>query len=110
MGNEGAGCVFVVISLAIYLVPSFVAYGRGQNNAGAILALNLLLGWTLIGWVAALVWSLTSQGVSAPIAPVVKGGADRAAEIERYAALHQKGILTSEEFAEIKAKLLARGD
>jgi hypothetical protein len=30
------------------------------DNAGAIVATNLLLGWTFIGWVVALIWSLTS--------------------------------------------------
>jgi hypothetical protein len=32
---------------------------RKKRNATAILALDLLLGWTVLGWVAALVWALT---------------------------------------------------
>ena len=40
-----------------YFVPAVNALLRGHKNAGAITALNLLLGWTLIGWVAAFVWS-----------------------------------------------------
>ena len=43
----------------LYLLPAFVAGARGHQNTGAILALNLLLGWTMIGWIVALVWSLT---------------------------------------------------
>jgi hypothetical protein len=46
-------------SLAAYVVPSIIAFHRGHQNAAAILALNLLLGWTFVFWVAALVWSLT---------------------------------------------------
>jgi len=87
-----------------------VAYGRRHKNADAIFTLDLLLGWTLIGWVAALVWALTAQTAQASSAPAAKAATDRASEIERYAALHEKGILTAEEFAEIKAKLLASGD
>lgn len=45
----------------LYLAPTLVAGIRNHRNVVAILALNILLGWTLIGWVAALVWSLTSQ-------------------------------------------------
>lgn len=43
--------------VAIYLLPFIVAMVRGKRNCLAILVLNLLLGWTLIGWVVALVWA-----------------------------------------------------
>jgi hypothetical protein len=44
-----------------YLLPAGIALGRGHKNAGSIFVLNALTGWTFIGWVAALVWSFTSQ-------------------------------------------------
>ena len=50
--------VFVVIILT-YFFPAIIAIVRGKRNRGAIFALNLLAGWTFIGWVAALVWALT---------------------------------------------------
>lgn len=40
----------------IYFIPSIIAYNK--KNATAIIALNLLLGWTFLGWVGALVWAL----------------------------------------------------
>jgi hypothetical protein len=40
-----------------------------------------------------------------PAAPAA-GGADVTAEIERLAGLHNQGVLTDEEFAAAKAKLL----
>ena len=49
----------LILALFLYIVPSIIAFKRGHQNAVAILALNLLLGWTFLGWVAALVWSLT---------------------------------------------------
>lgn len=55
-----ASLVFIMGILA-YLLPAFVAYGRNHNNANAILVLDLLLGWTFFGWVAALVWALTDN-------------------------------------------------
>ena len=50
------------LAIAIYLLPTIVVIGRRRNNALAIIALNILLGWTFIGWVAALVWALTGGG------------------------------------------------
>jgi hypothetical protein len=41
-----------------YFLPSTIAALRRSENYAAILALNLLLGWTILGWVGALVWSL----------------------------------------------------
>lgn len=52
--------LIVLLMLAVYLLPALVALGRGHHQAWAITALDVLLGWTLLGWVAALVWSLTS--------------------------------------------------
>ena len=49
-----------IIVLALYLLPAFFAYGRKHHNADAIAATNILLGWTLIGWIVAFIWSLTA--------------------------------------------------
>lgn len=49
----------VVFSVGIYFIPTFAAVHARHVNRDAILALNLLLGWTFIGWVIALVWALT---------------------------------------------------
>ena len=53
------GYLALVAALFIYVLPAIVARHRGKKNAGAICALNLLLDWTLVGWVIALVWALT---------------------------------------------------
>ena len=47
--------------LAIYFIPTMIAIGRHKRNTLAIFALNLFLGWSFIGWVAALIWSLASD-------------------------------------------------
>jgi hypothetical protein len=46
--------------------------GRKKRNATAIFALNLLLGWTVLGWVAALVWAVTSDP---PLPPALQSAA-----------------------------------
>ena len=48
-----------LILLALYFLPALVAKSGRHPNSTAIFALNLLLGWTFIGWVVALVWALT---------------------------------------------------
>lgn len=57
----------LVFSLAIiaiiggfYVLPAFIAHGTPRF--AAILVLNLAFGWTLIGWIAALIWSLAEVG------------------------------------------------
>jgi Superinfection immunity protein len=47
--------VVVVAALGAHFMPTIVAWERYHNNRGAIFVLNVLLGWTLIGWVVALV-------------------------------------------------------
>jgi hypothetical protein len=74
------GTMFLIVAVlvALHFAPSLTAYARRHRNRGAIFALNLFLGWTLLGWVAALVWSLTDY-VEPPKPPV----ADRSNESGR---------------------------
>lgn len=51
--------IVIAIGLGVYFIPAIVASANNHPQAGAIGVLNLLLGWTLLGWVGALVWSLT---------------------------------------------------
>ncbi len=62
-GDAGFGIVLLITMVIIgisYFIPSVVALVRSHHNVGAIIALNLLLGWTVIGWIAAFVWALTN--------------------------------------------------
>lgn len=56
--------VLAVITVG-YMLPWMIAALRGKSNHWAVLALNLLLGWTILGWIAALVMALTSHQVVA---------------------------------------------
>ena len=51
--------VLFVAALLLYFLPSLIASGRHHHNHVAIFVLNLLLGWTFLGWVIALVWAFT---------------------------------------------------
>jgi hypothetical protein len=50
-----------LLLLILYFVPSIIALFRGHLSAAAIFVLNLVFGWTFIGWIIALIWSLTGN-------------------------------------------------
>lgn len=46
------------------MLPWAVAATRGKSNATAVALINLLLGWTLIGWIVALVMACGAHQVA----------------------------------------------
>jgi hypothetical protein len=59
---EGFAGLFLILCLAIiYFIPTLIACNRKHKQSTAIFVLNLFLGWLLIPWVCALVWSCTYQ-------------------------------------------------
>ena len=42
--------LLIAVAVAIYLIPTWVALGRKHRKKFAIFMVNLLLGWTLLGW------------------------------------------------------------
>lgn len=58
--NSGV-MIAALFAQLIYLLPAFLAYGRIHPQRHAILVINLFLGWSVIGWIAALVWSVSSS-------------------------------------------------
>lgn len=51
----------IAIGLAVYFLPTIIGFKRNQPNKVSILLLNLFLGWSLIGWVIALVWATKKE-------------------------------------------------
>lgn len=45
---------------AVYFLPAIIAFRRHHASAGSILALNLILGWTLPGWVMSFAWTCSN--------------------------------------------------
>lgn len=59
---SGIGVVVAVFILsALYFVPSIVAIARNHRNGVPIGLLNIFLGWTVLGWVIALIWAFTTN-------------------------------------------------
>ena len=78
-GNAAAGGVLLLIlilaALAIYFLPTIIAGSRHHHQVGAVFAINLLLGWTLIGWAVALAMGMSAKRQPPVIIQQIVGGA-----------------------------------
>ena len=54
-----------VLAVALYLLPFIIGEARGVPHLHRLLAINLLLGWTLIGWLAVLAMASRTKGAPA---------------------------------------------
>ncbi|MGH9496865.1 MAG: superinfection immunity protein [Candidatus Sulfotelmatobacter sp.] len=45
------------LSAALYFLPSIIALARNKRDTLAIFLLNFFLGWSVIGWIVALIWA-----------------------------------------------------
>ncbi|WP_051233949.1 superinfection immunity protein [Halomonas halocynthiae] len=56
----------LALVVAVYFIPMIIAAWRNMLNALAISALNVVAGWTFVGWVAALVWACLDKRKEVP--------------------------------------------
>ena len=61
----------IILVVALYFVPTIVAVVRKVTNQGSVAVINVLLGWTIIGWIVALAMAcrtstLVRESVSSP--------------------------------------------
>lgn len=55
------GLLVLAVLVALYFLPLIIAALRNMPNAVAISVLNLVAGWTFVGWIVALVWACIDQ-------------------------------------------------
>jgi hypothetical protein len=55
------------LGFLFYFLPTIVAFARSKRDLLAIFLLNFFLGWSVVGWVIALVWAVKTDP---PLAPV----------------------------------------
>jgi len=51
----------IVISAALYFLPTIITLARHKKQTLAIVLLNIFAGWTGIGWIAALIWAVVKE-------------------------------------------------
>ena len=59
--------LLALLILALYFTPTIIAVKRNHLQKTAIILINVLLGWSFIGWVIALIWSVTKEKVQEQI-------------------------------------------
>ena len=50
--------ILTIFAALVYFLPTAVAWMTGCRNHVAVLVVNLFFGWTVVGWVAALVMAV----------------------------------------------------
>lgn len=49
--------VIGIVILIVHFIPSYLAYSNNHPSKGLILVLNILMGWTGLGWIILLIWA-----------------------------------------------------
>lgn len=62
-GQLVGSLVFWVIIFALYFAPALVASRRRVQQENAIFVVNLAFGWTVVGWLIALIWATASPSL-----------------------------------------------
>ena len=117
---------FFFVAPALYLLPTFEAWLRKHRNINSIALVNILLGWTLIGWVVAEAWALkraepVTVEASAPVASKAESGAQREcpycaetilakAKFCKHCHKEVEPLASSEQMSTADIEALARGN
>lgn len=65
--NPTLGIIVLLVILSIYLLPTYIGAIRRNEHFLSIVIINVLLGWSFLGWIAALGLSLTNNNSRAKI-------------------------------------------
>lgn len=57
----------ILVLLPLYFLPTFLAVRRKSSQIAAVVLIDILLGWTVIGWIVALILALTSRTTMPPM-------------------------------------------
>lgn len=58
MKSQISSLIFIIIlTVLIYFIPTVICLIRKHTYKLYIICLNIILGWTLIGWIVSLIWS-----------------------------------------------------
>lgn len=50
--------VMLLAIVGLYLLPTIIAFDRKVVNKWSVAVINILLGWTLVGWAVALAFAV----------------------------------------------------
>jgi hypothetical protein len=58
----------IIASLCLYFLPTIIAISRSGKRRAAVFAVNLIVGWTVVGWIATAMWVAEQQSRDAELA------------------------------------------
>ena len=64
---------FLLCLFAMYWLPTIIAIVRRTPSALGVAAINFFLGWTIIGWIVALVMALAASPAAQRVTVYVDG-------------------------------------
>lgn len=67
------GIIASLVIGAVYFFPMAIAFWRDHPSKGGITVLNLIFGWTVLGWFGALIWAFSGPNVRAQRSRAVSG-------------------------------------
>lgn len=127
-GLSGGMLLFLLVP---YFLPTIIAMLRGKSSVLGIFLLNFFLGFTVIGWIGALIWALSADRrttiiynntTTTPPPPpppptshtytnvtIRRPGAtqqDKLDQLRQLKQLRDEGVLTEAEFNRQKAEIL----
>lgn len=91
-GTNIAASLIATAAFFFYLLPAMIASIRQVEHDGAIIAINVVFGWTVLGWIAALIWAVVEKP-RGKVEPVVS-------ETPEQVTIHSDGPLTVSHEAE----------
>ena len=100
------GIFATVGGIALYFLPTIIAYKRKHANKGIIFLIDFLLGWTFLGWAACLGWAFLDTDGSKTNNIFRNVGGNKYEDLEKLHKLKENGTITDAEFETEKAKLL----
>jgi len=65
-GSTSTILMLMAIAL-IYMLPTIVAYGREHPRRQDVAVVNILFGWTLIGWILVFLWASLATVEEGPV-------------------------------------------
>jgi hypothetical protein len=67
LGQVGEALSIGIALVVVYFLPALLAITTDHRQKAPILALNVLLGWTIIGWIAAMEWATRPLSRKQPV-------------------------------------------
>jgi Superinfection immunity protein len=67
--------LFLLFACLMYFLPTII--GRDKSDAGLIFVVNLLFGWTVVGWIVAFIWACAADARPVPVRLVPVGSSGR---------------------------------